>query len=783
MKKHYLIIMLLLSTTGMYAQKDVRIKETFDFDWKFKLNEDNPLFAQRDFADQEWDAIQLPHDWSIKLDFEESIGGSAAFLPGGIGWYRKHFDLPASYKGKTISILFDGIFHQSDVYINGHHVGFRPYGFCSIEHELTPYLNFGGENVIAVRVDRTGDGARWYTGSGIYRHAWLQIVHPVHVKTYGTYVTTSSVTKERADVKIVTTLINTGHRDEKISVSHRILNAERKAVSKSEQKPIALAIGASADVEHQLTLSNPQLWSLESPEMYCLETTVKVGNKTVDVYATPFGVRTIAFDADKGFFLNGKHVKLKGLCLHQDAGALGTAVPDRADERRLEILKAYGCNAIRCAHNPFSPEFMEMCDRMGFVVIAEAFDKWKSGYYEKYFDEWWQHDLANMILRDRNHPSIILWSIGNEVQEAWEDIAVSVPRAKMLQDFVHELEPTRPVTLAAQNNHRVAFAGVPDVIGYNYLEARMISEKKKYPERICLVSEELPYFCGEEGNIRSYTPYNPWNYVAQHDFIAGGFIWSGVDYLGEAVGNSRGWPNGLFDICMNEKPRASYHRAMWNVEPVVSIAVMDASLDIDHGRDLWQWPKMVSHWNFPDRYRGQIMEIQTITNCETVELFFNDKSMGKSKTADFTNHTIVWYLPYQPGKLEAKGYNGSEEVASYTVVTSGKTASAVIKADREELKADGQDVSHIAVLLEDEAGNPVQTDDRMLTVSVEGEGRFLGIDNGDLRREKTFAVNELKTYFGKAQIVVQSTRRPGQMQITVRMEGVEEPYVVEVKSK
>lgn len=782
MKKQYLTIIMLLCAIHVFAQKNVRIKENFDFDWMFILD-DNPAYAQKDFSETNWAEIQLPHDWSIKLDFDKAAGGSAGFLPGGIGWYRKSFKLPASYKDKKVSVLFDGIFHQSDVYINGHHLGFRPYGFCSIEYDLTPYLKSGEENIIAVRVDRTGDGARWYTGSGIYRHAWLQVVNPVHIETYGTYITTPVVSMEKADVKITTTLVNSGNQQANVTVSQRILNALGKEVAKSEGKSISLQADASTDVDQMLSLKNPRLWSVESPEMYSMETTVKTGSKVVDVYSTPFGVRTIRFDKDKGFFLNGEHLKLKGLCLHQDAGSLGTAVPDRADERRLEILKEYGCNAIRCAHNPYSPEFMDMCDRMGFVVIAEAFDKWKSGYYEKYFDEWWQKDLGNMILRDRNHPSVILWSIGNEVQEAWEEPSVSVPRAKMLQDFVHQLEPTRPVTLAAQNNHKEEFAGVTDVIGYNYLEARMLSEKKKYPERICLISEELPYFRGEEGNIRSYTPLNPWNVVAENDFVAGGFIWSGVDYLGEAVGNSRGWPNGLFDICMNEKPRAAYHRAMWNAEPLVSIAVMDVSLDIDHGRDLWQWPKMASHWNFPRSYMGQIMEIRTITNCERVELFFNDKSMGKSKTADFTNNTIVWYLPYIPGKLEAKGYNGDEEVATYTLVTSKQTDKAVLKADVTEIKADGQDLSHISIHLEDEDGNLVQTDDRMLTVSVEGEGKFLGIDNGDLRREKTFAVNELKTYFGKALVIVQSTRKVGKMHVSVRMEGVDEPYVVEVQSK
>ena len=782
MRKQCLTLITLLCAAGLFAQKNVRERENFDFDWKFILD-DNQSYSQKEVSEAGWSDIQLPHDWSIKLDFDNSVGGSAGFIPGGIGWYRKSFEAPAYYKDKKVSILFDGIFHQSDVYINGNHLGFRPYGFVSIEYDLTPYLKFGEDNTIAVRVDRTGAGARWYTGSGIYRHVWLNVVNHVHVETYGTYVTTPTITKESAEVKIVTTVVNYGNNNETFTVSQRVLNALGKEVAKSGNSKITLSANTSADAEQEFSIKNPALWSIENPNMYTMETTIKSGSKTMDVYTTPFGVRTIKWCKDNGFMLNGERVKLKGMCLHQDAGSMGTAVPDRADERRLEILKEYGCNAIRCAHNQPTPEFLDMCDRMGFVVIDEAFDKWKSGYYEKYFDEWWQRDLENMILRDRNHPSIILWSIGNEVQEAWEDTSISIPRAKMLQDFVHKMEPTRPVTLAAQNGHNEEFAGVTDVIGYNYLEARMLSDKKKYPERIVLVSEELPYFSGEEGNIRSYTPYNPWNIVAEHDFVAGGFIWSGVDYLGESGGNSRGWPNGLFDICMNEKPRAAYHRAMWNDEPVVRIAFLDPSLDIDHGRDLWQWPKMAAHWTLPDSYIGQVIQVSTITNCERVEMFFNDKSMGVYKTADFTNNNIIWNLPYRPGKLEAKAYNGDKEVATHTLITSKNTDRAVIKADVTEMKADGQDLSHISIHLEDEDGNPVQTDDRMLTVSVEGEGRFMGIDNGDLRRKNSFAGNELRTYFGKALVVVQSTRKAGKMYVNIKMEGVSEPYRIELKSK
>ena len=783
MNKLYLLCCILCISVNSFAQKEARTKEKFDFNWQFSLT-DNSQYVEKAYNDKSWDEVQLPHDWSIRLDFDKNISGSAAHLPGGIGWYRKTFQVPSSYKDKSVSILFDGIFHQSDVYINGHHLGFRPYGFCSIEYDLTPYLDYKGENVIAVRVNRSGkdDIARWYSGSGIYRHVWLQVTNPVHIATYGTYITTPNISDAKADLNIVTTLKNNTEKEQKLSVSHQVLNSAGKVVARSESKTIAVNANASMDLEHRFTLPNPQLWSPESPEMYTMSTVVKAGSKVVDTYQTPFGVRTIEFCSEKGFLLNGKQVKLKGMCLHEDAGSMGTAVLERSNERRLEILKEYGCNAIRCAHNQPSPEFLDLCDRMGFLVIDEAFDKWKSGYYEKYFDEWWQKDLENMILRDRNHPSIILWSIGNEVQEAWSGGDDGIERAKMLQDFVHQLEPSRLVTLAAQNNHNGKFSAVVDVSGYNYLEARLLTDRKNNPKQRFYIAEELPYYSGAEGNIRSYTVNNPWNIVAEHDFIAGGFIWTGVDYLGEAGWPSHGWPNGLFDICMFEKPRAAYHRAMWNPQPMVSIAVMDQSLDIDHGRDLWQWPKMASHWSFPNRYQGMIMEVRTITNCEKVELFMNDKSMGIYQTADYQNNTIVWHVPYWPGKLEAKGYNGDEHVATYELITATKTTDISLISDRVELNANGQDLAHIAIQLLDEKGNPVQIDDRKIKVEVSGEGQFRGLDTGDLRRTVPFGHDELSSYFGQALVIVQSTQKAGTINVDIKVEGIDKPYSVSINT-
>lgn len=782
MKKYIILIFALCGTINLFSQQ-LRYKKNFDFDWKFSLT-DKQEYAEKIYDDQSWEDIQLPHDWSIKLNYDPEISGSAAHLPGGIGWYRKSFHIPNSYRGKSVSILFDGIFHQSDVYINGKHLGFRPYGFCSIEYDLTPYLEYGKNNIISVRVDRSGKDniARWYTGSGIYRHVWLIITNPIHVINDGTYITTPTISKGQADIHIKTSLTNASDKTKTVILSQRILNNEKKTVAYSDNQQTIIQPGDTLTLSQQFHLKNPILWSIDQPSLYTMETTIKVNGKRHDVYYTQFGVRKIEFTSDKGFFLNGEQIKLKGLCLHMDGGCLGTAVPDRSYERKLEILKEYGCNAIRCAHNQPSPEFLDMCDRMGFVAIDEAFDKWKSGYYAKYFDEWWQKDLNNMLTRDRNHPSVILWSIGNELQEAWDTTDTGWRRAKMLQDYVHEKEPSRMVILSAQNNHQEKFSGITDVIGYNYLEARMLNDHKKFPERRFIITEELPYFSGEEGNIRSYTPYNPWNIIAENEFVAGGFIWAGVDYLGEAGHDSFGWPEGLFDICMFEKPRAAYHRAMWNKKPSVNIAYLDPSLDIEHGRDIWQWPKMASNWNLPSSYREQVIQLCTITNCEEVELFFNGKSMGKQKTHDFTNNTIIWNIPYHPGNVTAKGFIQGKEVASYSIETSKETKYLTLTPDRQTIKADGQDLSHITVQLYDEDGKPVQTDDKHLKVSIEGEGKLMGVDNGDLRKRETFSSNKSKTYFGKALIIVQSRRKAGKIKINVQMEDSETPYTLTIQT-
>lgn len=764
---------------------NVREKVNFDFDWKFLLNKDDTSNSSLNVSTEGWQDVQLPHDWSISQSFDSKLSGSNGHLPGGIGWYRKSFCIDKDDMGKRVSVLFDGIYSRSDVYFNGKHLGFRPYGFCYQEYDLTPYIKYGEENVLAVRVNNPLEHdsvARWYTGAGIYRHAWLVKTSETHVALYGTYVTTPRICEESAAVNVRTTIENEAMVNKKISVRQCILGADNEVIAKSKSKVMEVASGQTVEVVHDLEILNPQLWDTETPYLYTLQTLLYEGRKLVDSYETVFGVRTCEFTPDRGFLLNGKRVKLKGFCLHQDDASLGTALPLRSMERKLQIIKEYGVNAIRCSHNQPAPEFLDLCDKMGFLVIDEAFDKWKSGYYAAYFDEWWREDLRNMLLRDRNHPCIILWSIGNELQEAWDSSNEGCRRAVMLQDYVHVFEPTRQVCLAAQNRHNEMFAGVTDVVGYNYLEARMMSDHKKFPERCFLVTEELPYYRGAEGNIRSYDTDNPWNIIAENDFIAGGFIWAGTDYIGEAGWPSHGWPTGLFDICMIEKPRAAFHRAVWNDEPMVRIAVRDNALDIDHGRDLWQWPKMASVWNFPRSYEGLVIELNTITNCEKVALFKDGVEMGVRKTADYPNNTIVWCLPYHPGKLQAKGINGVDTVAVYEIKTAGEPVYVRLSPDRKELWADGQDLSYIQLELLDKDGVLVQHRDRMVDVSIEGEGKLIGFINSDLRRDTPFTSDCDETYFGRAMAIVQTTRKAGKIRLRFDVEGMEEPYFMELST-
>ncbi|MDR1781073.1 MAG: DUF4982 domain-containing protein [Tannerella sp.] len=784
----FTVLLLIASCLTGYSKAPERLRESFDFDWKFIL-QDEKSALNAEYDDSGWDEVQLPHDWSIGLLPDSTKGASNGFYPGGIGWYRKTFIAPQTWKGQHVSILFDGVYHRSDVYINGRHLGFYAYGYIGFEYDITPYLQYGKENVIAVRVDHSDcPSSRWYSGSGIYRHVWLNITNQVHIATWGTYITTPEITDEAATVSVETTVENSDSSIAKIKslvLQSTIIAPDGKVVA-TVSTPFTLQANTKQPVTSKLTLSKPRLWSCEEPALYRLVSVVKEGSRVLDRYETPFGVRSFDFDPDKGFFLNGKNMKLQGFCMHHDNGCLGAAVPDRANIRKLQIIKEYGCNAIRCSHNPPTPEFLDACDSLGFLVIGEAFDKWKGGYYAQHFDQAWQKDLGSMLLRDRNHPSIIIWSAGNETSEQGDLSGEGTKRAKMLYDYIRATDPSRPVSvsLATSDDDVEAynisgFADVFDIVGYNYQEPWYAEDHKNFPKRIILGTETFPFYHGRWGStkrhyyVRDYFPRNPWYDVIENDYVSGGFIWTGIDYLGETMGwPSKGWVTGLFDVCMFEKPRAAFHRSMWNDEPMVRIAVQDQSLNIDPGKDHWSWPHLAAHWNFP-QYKGHIIQVQTTTNCDSVELFINNASFGRRKRTDYTNNTIVWYVPYRAGKILAKGYNDGVEVATYELNTSGKATKVALEADRTDIAADGQDISFITVVLQDEKGITVPDSDRKISFEVSGAGRLLGVDNGDLRSHEPSNGNSHITYFGHAQLIVQSTRQPGFITIKATATGLQ----------
>ena len=787
------ILLLVAALVCIDASASVRIRETFDFDWQFHLGEcleaSDPAFTPSQW---QWEDVQLPHDWSISLDFDVKAGGASGYLPGGIGLYKKTFSLPAAYRGKKISVIFDGIYHKATVYVNGEKAMYHRYGYTSFECDITPYVKPGAENVIFVHVDHSEE-SRWYTGSGIYRHAWLQVTDPVHIATWGTYVTTPSVSEESAQVEISATVVNESAAERRLSVVQTLVDEAGTALKingkrLSSASEVSVPALGSLDVKEALDIPRPHLWDVADPYMYRIRTEVKAGGRVLDTYDTDFGVRTYEFDADKGFSLNGRNMKLKGVCLHQDAGSFGTGVPDRSYERRLQILKEFGVNAIRCSHNPPAPEFLQICDTLGFLVIDEAFDKWNSGYYADFYASSWKQDMGDMIRRDRNHPSIILWSIGNEVQEAFDD-SIGPARALEMQDFVHGMEPTRPVIMAGQQGFTDAFGGVTDIMGYNYLENRLVADHKRFPTRKMIVTEAFPYYSGmRENDVRDYVDHAPWNFVKDNDFLAGSFLWAGVDYIGEASAwPSKGWCCCPFDICMFEKPEAAYLRSVWNDEPFMRIMVRDNSFDIPAGKDHWQYPPMASNWMLP--YTDErCVEVRTVTNCDSVRLFGphwdgSEKDFGFRRTADYDNNTIIWNQPYRRDRLVyAIAYKDGVEVGRDTLQAHGPAARVALEPDRTLLKADGQDLSHITLKLYDSKGMEAQTDNRKVTVTVEGEGRFRCLDSGDLRRQGHFGGNEIDTYFGKALIVVQSTRRAGKMRVRADVEGFDTPFYLEITS-
>ncbi|MBD8070633.1 sugar-binding domain-containing protein [Bacillus sp. PS06] len=771
----------------------------FTSDWKF-LKDDNNTAYKKQFDDSAWRTLDLPHDWSIEGPFKKEYASSTGYLPGGIGWYRKSFTIPSSIDGKKVVIQFDGVYKNSEVWINEHYLGKRPYGYSSFQYDLTPFLQFDGqENIIAVKVDHTDFAdSRWYTGSGIYRNVFMNITDKLHIKPYGIFVTTPNVSTSRAEIKIQTTVSNEQSQLAHIQLQHKISDATGKEVVTTLSDQLIQG-NDEQEFSDSLILNQPNLWSIETPYLYKVETSVIRDGVVIDTETTPLGIRYFHFDVDKGFFLNDVNIKMKGVCIHHEAGCLGAAVPDKVWHRRLQLLKEAGVNAIRMSHNPPSPELLDMCDSYGFLVQDEAFDewefpknKWVEGWnkgepsldgYASDFADWAEIDLRDMILRDRNHPSIVFWSIGNEIDYPNDPYSHPVLKeryradkpeakgmgaiAKRLAGVVKEYDPTRPVTAALASvimSNETEFPEALDVVGYNYQEFLYDEDHENYPNRVIYGSE----------NGRNH---EVWLAVEKNDFISGQFIWTGIDYLGEA----RGWPirhatPGLLDLAGFKKPLFYFKQSHWSETDMVHLGMTKAEKDRD---DIYWDHEVVCDWSGKE---GEVVRVACCTNCPEVDLQLNGKSFGIKKREDFTSGSIYWDIPFARGTIKAIGMRNGNVSCAHELTTANSPTKIRLDSDTQSLKADKQDVAHIEVNILDQENNLVYAADHEIDCTIEGPGKIIGIECSNPESHQEYQTTSRKAYHGKLLIYVQATDQPGTIRLQTTSAQLESSSVeIEVK--
>jgi len=790
MKKRYFLLCLLTGFVfNTFAQRG-RAVLNFDNNWVFNLGDVNNGQAT-DVDDSKWRKLNLPHDWSIEGQFSKDNPATpeGGALPGGIGWYRKTFAVPAADKGKLIYIAFDGVYQKSDVWINGHHLGFRPNGYISFQYDLTPYLNFGPKkNVIAVKVDNSVQpNSRWYSGSGIYRNVWLTTVNKIAVKHWGTFVTTPEVSKTSATVSLQTSIHNYTGKPQQVKVVTSIFNAAGIEVTTQVATDITLQ-DTVATIHQELKLTKPTLWSVEHPYLYKIVTKILNNHALVDNYQTPLGVRYFNFDVDKGFSLNGKPLKILGVCDHHDLGSLGAAINTRALERQLEILKAMGCNAIRTSHNPPAPELLDLTDKMGFIVMDEAFDCWEKGKvkydYHLYFKEWHKRDLEDQILRDRNHPSVIMWSIGNEIPQQADTSGYRL--ALELAGIVHSLDVTRPIT-AANNDpgtrNQIIKSGAVDLVGYNYHHNELAAFHDRYPGKKFLGTETTsaletrgiydmpsdsirrwPVKNGKMNDDFTVSAYDnvsarwgstheeTWKIIKKYDFLSGMFIWTGFDYLGEPTPYS--WPArssyfGIVDLAGFPKDVYYMYQSEWTNTPVLHL---------------------LPHWNWQP---GKIVDVWAYyNNADEVELYLNGKSLGvKRKTGDDLH--VMWRVNYQPGTLKAVSRKKGNTVLTTEVKTAGPAAKLELVADRRTITANGADLSFVTVRVLDKDGNLVPDAGNTINFKLEGDAFIAGVDNGDPVNHDPFKADYRKAYNGLALAVIQAKQKAGFVKLTATSNGLQ----------
>lgn len=781
-------------------------KINFNDGWSFQLG-DNAQASQPDFDDSDWKNVKLPHDWSIEGEIKKDnpSGSQGGFYPGGIGYYRKPFQLQKAWKDKLVLITFDGVMSNSEVWINGKSLGQRPNGYVGLTYNLTPHLK-EGSNVIAVKADNSAQpNSRWYTGCGIYRNVWLNVKNKVSVAENGTYVTANNISADFAEVNIETSIGNASEIGENITVITEVYSPEGVKVAEQITKQ-QLEKGAFISFKQKIGVQTPSLWSIETPVHYVLRTKLMQGTELLDSYETPFGIRDIRFEAETGFWLNGKNIKVKGVNNHHDAGPVGAAVPDDVLYRRLRILKEMGCNAIRTAHNPFSPEFYTMCDTMGFLVMDEVFDEWiaswpwenyqnqgkvKHGYHE-HFEKWAQQDLKDIIIRHRNHPSVFMWSVGNEIpDQCYPD---GPERLKPLMAIVHALDSTRPVTAGCCFIHlanATGFSSLLDVTGYNGGGGSVFYEKDKavYPNRK-FIATEIPHSFQTRGVYKTHTDMrspqqgiavpnltqeevfpevskfysssydnssvrisarDSWRRTDSLAYVAGEFRWTGYDYLGEAI---KGWPArfhnfGIIDLCGFPKDHYYFYQSQWTDKPMVHI---------------------LPHWTWPGK-EGKTIPVWTYSNADEVELFFNDKSLGAKSNKGQMN--LSWDVVYAPGTLKAVAKTNGAIVAEQLIKTASEPAKIKIIADKTSINANGESCVHLEFNVLDKDSNFVPNASNLISFKITGPANNIGVENGDPLDLASTKMNQRNAFNGKCLLILQSQLKAGVVTVEASSEGLE----------
>jgi beta-galactosidase len=761
----------------------------FDFDWRFSLSGPAAAMLPK-FDDSGWRRVNVPHDWSIEGPFSAEFGAGNGFAPGGIAWYRKHFRMDPTDEGKRVTLEMDGVYDHAEVWLNGFLVGGRPYGYESFTCELTPLLKFGDdENVLAVRVDhsRIGD-SRWYTGAGIYRNVRLCVTDPLHIAHWGTYVTTPDLKENSATVRVETAIENQSGASQSFSLVSDLLDPDGHVLA-TASTPGALDQGGSRAMVQELTLARPQRWSPDSPALYILHSRLSVGARQVDEALTQFGVRTLEFNPDRGFFLNGVETKLKGVCIHQDGGSVGVAIPVQVWERRLRELKQLGVNAIRTSHNPPSPEFLDLCDRLGFLVMDEAFDeytpgknKWIVGHnigtpgrfgYSESFAEWSVRDIQDMVRRDRNHPSIVMWSIGNEIDypnDPFTDPVLGkgyrpgnppgadlVKWGRPLAQAVRQLDPTRPVTAALASvlmSNTVGFAQILDVAGYNYQESRYAEDHAQYPKRVIYGSE----------NSHSY---DAWAAVRDNPMIGGQFLWTGIDYLGEAnVWPDRANSAGLIDLCGFVKPLGRFRQSLWSSQPVVYLCASRSGQASRRNEGVGG----NESWNWPDQAK---LTVSCFTNCPDVALTLNGESFGAKHLDEAAKGVLRWEVPYAAGVIKATGLKDGRAVCEFALKTAGPASRVELHPYATQLRADGKDVCQVEFDVVDSQGLRVPDAAQELDFEISGPAQIIGLGNGDVTNMEPVKGPAFRAYEGRGLAIVQSSANPGSITLTVSAPGLQ----------